>query len=158
MGEERYKKLVNFVLHYIADLDIPCKRGCFIEFRNAMVNVSPIGRNCSYQERLDFEQFDKEHQIRPKLVKALQTAFPDYQLKYSIGGQISIDIFPEGWDKTFCLRHVKAEGFKEIHFFGDKTAEGGNDYELFNHPSVIGHTVVSPEDTMAQLHKLFKLH
>ena len=26
IGEERYKKLVNFVLHYIADLDIPIKR------------------------------------------------------------------------------------------------------------------------------------
>jgi hypothetical protein len=26
VGEERYKPLVNFVLHYIADLDIPIKR------------------------------------------------------------------------------------------------------------------------------------
>ena len=26
VGEERYKKLVNFILHYIADLDIPIKR------------------------------------------------------------------------------------------------------------------------------------
>jgi len=26
IGEERYKTLVNFILHYIADLDIPIKR------------------------------------------------------------------------------------------------------------------------------------
>ena len=26
LGEEKYKKLVKFVLHYIADLDIPVKR------------------------------------------------------------------------------------------------------------------------------------
>ena len=26
LGEERYKPLVNFILHYIADLDIPIKR------------------------------------------------------------------------------------------------------------------------------------
>ena len=26
IGEERYKKLANFILHYIADLDIPIKR------------------------------------------------------------------------------------------------------------------------------------
>ena len=26
VGEERYKKLVNFILHYIADMDIPIKR------------------------------------------------------------------------------------------------------------------------------------
>jgi hypothetical protein len=27
----------------------------------------------------------------------------------------------QGWDKTYCLRFVEADGFKEIHFFGDKT-------------------------------------
>lgn len=26
LGEDEYKKLVNFILHYIADLDIPIKR------------------------------------------------------------------------------------------------------------------------------------
>ncbi len=26
IGEVEYKKLVNFILHYIADLDIPIKR------------------------------------------------------------------------------------------------------------------------------------
>lgn len=26
LGEEKYKKLVNFVLHYLADIDIPIKR------------------------------------------------------------------------------------------------------------------------------------
>jgi phosphomannomutase len=37
LGEERYKKLVNFILHYIADLDIPIKRGTFIELRTGFV-------------------------------------------------------------------------------------------------------------------------
>ncbi|KAF8997043.1 Phosphomannomutase, partial [Haplosporangium bisporale] len=58
LGEERYKKLANFVLRYIADLDIPIKRGTFIEFRNGMINISPIGRNCSHPERNEFEKFD----------------------------------------------------------------------------------------------------
>jgi hydroxymethylpyrimidine pyrophosphatase-like HAD family hydrolase len=39
------------------------------------------------------------------------------------GGQISFDIFPVGWDKTYALQHVQHEGFKTIHFFGDKTFE-----------------------------------
>ena len=26
LGEEKYKKMANFILHYIADLDIPLKR------------------------------------------------------------------------------------------------------------------------------------
>ena len=39
------------------------------------------------------------------------------------GGQISFDVFPIGWDKTFCLRLIDLSQFKEIHFFGDKTYE-----------------------------------
>ncbi len=96
IGEEKYTKLVNYILKYIAALDIPMKRGTFVEFRNGMINVSPIGRNCSYEERLEFEKYDKIHNIRPKFVEALQSEFSDYGLTYSIGGQISFDVFPKG--------------------------------------------------------------
>ncbi|TPX37011.1 phosphomannomutase [Synchytrium microbalum] len=155
LGEDKYKALANFILHYIADLDIPVKRGTFVEFRNGMINVSPIGRNCTTQERNDYEAYDKAHMIRPKMVAALKEKFPDYGLTYSIGGQISFDVFPTGWDKTYCLRHVAGEGFKTIHFFGDKTFEGGNDYEIYHHPDVTGHSVKNPEETMAILKKDF---
>lgn len=80
IGEEKYKQLVRWILHYIADLDIPVKRGTFIEFRHGMINVSPIGRNATTQERLDYEKFDKEHGIRPKMVEELKKAFPDLGL------------------------------------------------------------------------------
>ncbi|MCO5586816.1 hypothetical protein L7F22_040760 [Adiantum nelumboides] len=53
------QEFINFTLHYIADLNIPIKRGTFIEFRSGMLNVSPIGRNCSQEEREEFEQYDK---------------------------------------------------------------------------------------------------
>lgn len=43
-SEGQLKRLISFILHYIADLDIPIKRGTFIEFRTGMLNVSPIGR------------------------------------------------------------------------------------------------------------------
>ena len=46
LGEDRLKKLLNWLLKYLADIDIPVKRGTFIEFRAGMLNVSPIGRNC----------------------------------------------------------------------------------------------------------------
>ena len=62
---------------------------------------------------------------RIALVKALQQKFPDYGLTYAIGGQISIDVFPNGWDKTYALGRVADEHFDEIHFFGDKTYEVG---------------------------------
>ena len=59
--------------------------------------------------------------VRTAFVQALKERFPDYPLTYSIGGKISFDVFPNGWDKTYCLRHVEDEQFEEIHFFGDKT-------------------------------------
>ena len=64
LGEKKLQELINFLLHYIADLDIPIKRGTFIEFRKGMLNVSPIGRNCSQEERDEFEQYDKKANIR----------------------------------------------------------------------------------------------
>jgi len=157
VGEEKYKKLVNWTLHYLADLDIPIKRGTFVEYRNAMINVSPIGRNCSYEERLEFASLDEKEKIREKIVEAYEKEFADFGLQFSIGGQISIDIFPKGWDKTYCLRHLEKEGFKEIHFFGDKTEKGGNDYEIFNHPMVTGHAVKNPNETLELLRSLFKI-
>lgn len=75
IGEDNYKELVKFCLHYIADLDIPIKRGTFIEFRNGMINVSPIGRNASNQERLDFCKYDEGAKVREKFVKELRERF-----------------------------------------------------------------------------------
>lgn len=143
LGEEKLQKLINFVLHYIADLDIPIKRGTFVEFRSGMLNVSPIGRNCSQTERDEFEKFDLQTGIRysrecsqqvrscsaltmlkcrKNFIATLKDKFGDLGLTYSIGGQISFDIFPQGWDKTYCLQYVE-EQYSEIHFFGDKTYE-----------------------------------
>ncbi|XP_024163111.2 phosphomannomutase [Rosa chinensis] len=59
LGDDKLKEFINFTLHYIADLDIPIKRGTFIEFRSGMINVSPIGRNWSQEERDEFERYEK---------------------------------------------------------------------------------------------------
>lgn len=75
IGEEQYKELVNFILHYVADLDIPIKRGTFLEFRNGMINVSPVGRNASNAERDEFERYDKVHQVRKTFVEKLRERF-----------------------------------------------------------------------------------
>lgn len=154
--------MIYRILHYIADLDIPIKRGTFIEFRNGMINVSPIGRNASVDERNDYQKYDIENNIRPTMVAKLKEEFPDYGLTYSIGGQISFDVFPTGWDKTFCLTHVAAEKertgvvYDKIHFFGDKAYPGGNDWEIYSDERTIGHKVTDPSDTYAQLQALLK--
>ena len=83
---------------------------------------------------------------------------------FSIGGQISFDVFPTGWDKTYSLQHVENEAkrpdgvhYTTIHFFGDKTFVGGNDYEIYTDSRTIGHSVTGPDDTMEEVKKLFDL-
>ena len=68
VGEDNLKKLLNFILRYIADMDIPIKRGTFVEFRKGMLNVSPIGRNCSQEERDEFERYDHKTGVRCSLL------------------------------------------------------------------------------------------
>ncbi|ETS86184.1 hypothetical protein PFICI_00012 [Pestalotiopsis fici W106-1] len=163
IGEENYKRLVNWVLKYIADLDIPIKRGTFVEFRHGNVNISPIGQGATHAEMEDFQKYDEVYGVRKAMIKALSLEFSSLNLMCAIGGQACFDVFPAGWNKTYCLRHVEAEKYrsglvyKDIHFFGDKIHVGGNDYELYHDERTIGHHVTSPKDTMRQLKALFQL-
>jgi phosphomannomutase len=153
---DRFKEFINFVLLYLAtEVDCPVKRGTFIEYRTGMINISPVGRNCSREERNEFEKYDEVHHVRSKMVKTLQEKFPDLPFVYSIGGQISFDVFPKGWDKTYCLRYL--DDFEDIYFFGDKTAKGGNDYEIYSSDRTIGHSVTCPEDTLRLLAAIFHI-
>lgn len=151
---QQINHLVNWTLRYIADLDIPVKTGTFFESRTGMINISPVGRNCTQQERLDFFAYDKIHGIRKKMCADMEKEFRDMNMQFSIGGQISFDAFPRGWTKVYCLRYVE-DKYEKIHFFGDMTMEGGNDYEIFNDKRVTGHTVKNPEDTIEQVKKIF---
>ena len=154
IGEDQLKRLINWVLAYLSKVDCPVKRGTFIEFRAGMLNISPVGRNCSQAERDAFEEYDKAAQVRPTMVAAMKEEFKDLGLTFSIGGQISFDVFPEGWDKRYALQFVEKD-FQTIHFFGDKCFEGGNDFEIFTDPRTLGHETTSPEHTMEQCKALF---
>lgn len=149
LGEYKIKEFINYILKYLSSIDIPLKRGTFIEFRNGMINISPIGRNCSQEERDEFEKFDKENTIRKNMIDKLKENFKEYDLTYSIGGQISFDVFPKGWDKTYCLQFLKQ--FENVYFFGDKTKIGGNDYELYSSDRTISFTTIGVDNTIELL-------
>ncbi|KAB7507029.1 Phosphomannomutase 2 [Armadillidium nasatum] len=156
VGEELLQKLINFALSYMSKLVLPVKRGTFVEYRNGMINLSPVGRSCSQEVRNQFFELDKKENIRLKFVEALKEAFPDSGLCFAIGGQISIDVYPTGWDKTFCLQFVEKD-FKEIYFFGDKTMPGGNDHAIYADPRTKGFSVTCPEDTKKQVASLLDI-
>lgn len=153
LGEDKYKKLVNHLLKYLSEIECPIKRGTFIELRQSMLNLSPIGRSCSREERKEFKKFDDKEKVRSKLCEKIKELCNELGLHASIGGEISIDIFPKGWDKTYCLNHVKQ---KEIYFFGDMTMEGGNDYEIYKDERVKGTSVRGPSDTFLKVNERLK--
>ncbi|XP_067311734.1 phosphomannomutase 1 [Pseudorasbora parva] len=155
LGEELLQDLINFCLSYMGLIKLPKKRGTFIEFRNGMINISPIGRSCTLEERIEFSEIDKKEKIREKFVAALQEEFAGKGLRFTRGGLISFDVFPEGWDKRLCLDVLEQEGLDAIYFFGNETSLGGNDYEIFEDPRTIGFTVCSPEETVRLCREMF---
>jgi len=142
---------IKYCQNYISNLNLPFKRETFIEIRNGMINISPVGRTCTSKERDEFELYDNKEKIRETMIQNLQNKFSDLNLDFLIGGQISFDVFPKGWDKTYCLRFL--EQYSTIHFFGDKTSPGGNDHALYINPKVTGFHVDSYHDTMKLLTK-----
>jgi len=119
LGEDRLKTFIKFCLRYIADLEIPIQRGTFIEYRTGLINVSPIGRNCSTEERKAFDEYNQQTKVLENFRDAVEKEFANYGMKFSIGGQISFDCFPIGWDKTYCLQFLNE--YDNVFFFGDKT-------------------------------------
>ena len=156
LGENKLKELINFCLQVVIETDIPVKRGTFLEYRNGMLNCSVIGRNCTQEERMQFVEYNKTHDIQNKVAQRIRDKFDKDGVYVSVGGQISVDIFPKGWDKTYCLQFIDKE-YEDIHFFGDKVYKGGNDFEIYEHERTIGHDVKGdPEETIRQIEAVMK--
>ena len=155
LGYDKLKEFVNFCLKYISELDIPVKTGTFVELRTGLINISPIGRNCSQEERDAFVIYNKEHHILEQFRETVVKNFSEkFGLEISIGGQISFDVFPFGWDKRYCLQFVE-KLYDNIIFFGDKGYVGGNDYEIMTNEKITkGIRVKNPEDTIELINKI----
>ena len=57
-----------------------------------MINVSPVGRNASVQERNDYQKYDLQHNIRAKFIEALNENFPDYGLTYGCHSILTLSL------------------------------------------------------------------
>lgn len=146
MGEDNYTTLINNILYILSTTNYPKKRGNFIENRSGTLNVSIIGRNCTIDERNEFNKFDNTYGLREQLIKNVQPLLDKYGLESSIGGMISIDIYPKGWDKSYCLGLIDYIN-NDIIFCGDRTEIGGNDYGIYiDNRLYEKHSVKNPDD------------
>jgi phosphomannomutase len=96
-----------------------------------MLNFSIVGRDCTQEQRESYFKYDNQEGERKKIAQTIKEKFPE--LDAVIGGQISIDIYPKGNDKSQVLNVIKQEILvqpDEYIFIGDRTEKGGNDYPL----------------------------
>ena len=100
-----------------------------------------------------YERWDKRTLEREDIVAYIGETYPE--LEVSIGGSISVDIYPKGKNKGQVV-----ENLRELHgddvemiFVGDKNIPGGNDWPLAQRlESAVGsywYQVLCPEETRA---------
>ena len=105
----------------------PMRNGNHIERRPGGVNFSILGRaKDPFFGRSEYVKWDKDTNERADIADRLRSNFPG--LSVALGGQTGIDIGPWGSDKSQILRDFSKDD--ELHFFGDRMEEGGNDHSL----------------------------
>ena len=118
------RELRRLLFTFNATSDWPYKFDNHIEERIGLVNYSSIGRSCPQNQREDYYKWDKLNKERELFCKIVEDTFPE--LEATIGGEISIDIYPKGQNKSQVLNDLKGP----ITFFGDRCEPGGNDYPI----------------------------
>jgi phosphomannomutase len=93
-----------------------------------MLNYSVIGRDCTQEERIQYYEWDKVSKEREQIANHINLVYP--QIEACIGGQISLDIQPKGYNKSLASKWIRNKYQGEIIFFGDRTFRGGNDYDI----------------------------
>ena len=117
-------ELQRMLFTFKASSDWRHHHGNHIEERIGLVNYSTVGRNCDQSSRNAYYDWDQLKGERKLFCKIIEDTFPD--LEATVGGQISIDIYPKGQNKAQVLDDL----IGPITFFGDKCEPGGNDYPI----------------------------
>ena len=150
IGKDKYRVLISILTDLQNSLvetqkDLPLS-GNFISFRGSMINWCMIGRDADHLMREQFQSMDDGLRLalKFKLDEELQLGNID-SMKTSLGGTTSIDIYPKGWDKTYCLSHIDENW--SVYFVGDKCTPEGNDYELFIDERTKSYMTTGPKQT-----------
>ncbi len=148
--------LVKKALSFLSQVDYTIT-GNFIDLRNGIIYISLIGMNATNDERTYFFALDKIHSYRKQLISILQQSAEEIgiidKVIISEGGMVGIGVYPKEYDKVQVIEYVK-DDYDEIHYFGDKYEEDGNDFHLLHHHLIIGHNVNNVSDTIYILNEL----
>lgn len=149
--------LIKLALKFLSEVDYTLS-GNFIDLRTGIIYVSLIGLNAIDEERNYFKDLDKQFNYRKRLLDILQNKALELNIYNKIhivyGGSVGIAIYPSEHDKKQIMNHINHNDYSEIHYFGDKYLQDGNDYLLLHHEFVIGHKVYNVSDTYKILKNL----
>ena len=148
-SEADINHICNVLLRTAANTHTKIKTGTFVEWRESQINFSVVGRNCTTSQRDDYVRWDKKSGERQKIVDHLREEFKGWGLSFRLGGQISIDITREGWDKSYAFDNM-VETPDQCVYFGDKICTDGNDLDIAMRCAYY-HNIESPADLILQL-------
>ena len=104
----------------------PLRVGNHIEERDGLVNFSVVGRNADKDQRQQYIDFDINNNERIEIAERLSVNHLGYDI--AVAGDIGLDITSKGNNKSQIIDYFDNDD--TLYFFGDKTQEGGNDYEI----------------------------
>ena len=148
-SEADINHIINVLLKKAYKTHTKIKTGTFVEWRESQINFSVVGRNCTTAQREDYVKWDLKSGEREKIVEDLRHEFKGWGLSFRLGGQISVDITREGWDKSYAFENMKEKPDQCI-FFGDKICKDGNDLDIAMKCARY-HNVENPADLILQL-------
>ena len=141
--------LLNELQVILNESPYPKKKTHHIEKRIGMLNFSVAGRDSTERERKEYFKWDSTNNERLKIISKLSKKFKN--LDFRLGGMISIDIQPKGFNKAQACEWVRKNNKNKIIYFGDKIFKDGNDYDAYlnlkKYKDGECHLVDGPENT-----------
>ena len=166
LGFEKFQFIMKTIMKLqsqIAESDYDISfTGHHIQNRGSTVNWSPIGRNALHGDRQQFKAMDKIYGIRKMAIhkfREIMLHHDIHDVTIKLGGDTSFDIYPEGWDKRYALKHFPESDW-DVFFVGDRCHPDGNDFEIYEHLRPLGRSFETSgtEETIeiidVYLHKL----
>jgi len=168
LGDKAFELLIKQLVYLQHSLttafpDLPVS-GHFVSNRGSTINWSPVGRDAPSDLRRKFVKYDKEKGVRSAAKRMIEDSLktqhellPDFGglasgITVALGGETSLDIYPDGWDKTFPLDRFKDD---KVWFIGDKCQENGNDKAIYDRFVEFGRAFETsgPEETVSIVYR-----
>jgi phosphomannomutase len=143
----------NLELYLEVGSDWRKKTSTHIEIRKGMINFSTVGRDATADLREAYYKWDQTTREREDIVAYIKGIYPEFEV--SIGGQISVDIYPVGKNKAQVVEKIRELHGEDVEmiFVGDRNVPGGNDWPLAQRlEDILGsewYQVLSYEETRA---------